>query len=108
VDAAALAQYLHTRIPSSNRTAEISYDIHPAWWGRGLASTCCAATADEGFAQAGHVRIQGTVVDSNAASARVLAKCGFGYEGTLRSFRMVRGVPRDCWLCARVAGPARG
>ena len=54
------------------------------------------------------MRIQGTVIDSNAALARVLAKCGFEYEGTLRSFRMVRGVPRDCWLCVRVAGQAPG
>jgi len=45
------------------------------------------------------------VLDSNVASARVLSKCGFELEGKLRSYRMVRGAPRDYWLYARVVAP---
>jgi len=94
----------HT-ISALNRTAEITYEIRPECWGRGLASACCAAVVDWGFSQAGYVRIQGTVLDSNVASARVLSKCGFELEGKLRSYRMVRGAPRDYWLYARVVAP---
>jgi RimJ/RimL family protein N-acetyltransferase len=94
----------HT-ISALNRTAEITYEIRPECWGRGLASACCAAVVDWGFSRAGYVRIQGTVLDSNVASARVLSKCGFELEGKLRSYRMVRGVPRDYWLYARVVAP---
>jgi RimJ/RimL family protein N-acetyltransferase len=84
-----------------HRTAEIAYDFAPEYWGRGLATACCNALAAWGFAQRGYVRIQATALDTNAASVRVLEKCGFVLEGKMRRFRLVRGVPRDFWLYAR-------
>ena len=48
-------------------------------------------------------RIQATVVDTNAASVRVLEKTGFAREGLLRGYRRVRGAPRDLWMYARLA-----
>ena len=94
----------HT-VSALNCTAEISYEFRPDCWGRGLATACCEAVVAWGFSQAGYVRIQGTVLDSNAASARVLRKCGFELEGRLRSYRMVRGMSRDYWLYAHVVAP---
>jgi ribosomal-protein-alanine N-acetyltransferase len=89
----------HTISPI-NQTAEITYTIHPDWWGRGIAQTCCSAMVSWGFAERGFVRVQGTVLDTNPASARVLQRCGFALEGKLRNFRKVRGEPRDYWLYA--------
>ena len=43
----------------------------------------------------GFVRVQATALESNVASLRVLDKCGFAFEGLLRNFRKVRGVPMD-------------
>jgi RimJ/RimL family protein N-acetyltransferase len=81
-----------------NRTAEITYDLHPSHWGKGIATAVCAATASWGFSAQGFVRIQATVLEANAASIGVLQRCGFQFEGKLRNFRIVRGEPRDYLL----------
>jgi len=91
----------HTISPV-NKTAELAYDLHPACWGQGIASACVKAVIAWGVTRHAYVRIRATVLDTNGASARVLEKCGFQYEGTLRHYRFVRGVPRDyamyAWL----------
>ena len=45
---------------------------------------------------------QGTVLETNVASARALQKCGYRHEGLLRSFRMVRGIPGNFQIFARL------
>ena len=95
----------HTVSPL-NRSAEVTYTVHPAHAGRGLATLACRAAVAWGFADRGWVRVQATTLPDHAASQRVLAKCGFRLEGTLRNFRIVRGEPRDYLLFARVPGDA--
>ena len=91
-----------------NRAAEITYALHPSFWGRGIASAICAATASWGFAEQGFVRVQATVLEPNVASIRVLQRCGFQFEGKLRNFRIVRGEPRDYLLYYLVPPAAPG
>ncbi|MGR3910648.1 GNAT family N-acetyltransferase [Burkholderia sp. SR8] len=93
---------LHT-VSTANRSAEIAYDLAPPYWGRGIASALCASVTAWAFADGGFVRVQGVVLTTNAGSARVLQKCGYRYEGLLRAYRMVRGVPGDFALYARIA-----
>jgi [ribosomal protein S5]-alanine N-acetyltransferase len=93
----------HTISPL-NRTAEVTYDVHPGFWGQGLATAACAEAVRWGFEQRGWLRIQATTLEPHLASQRVLAKCGFAYEGRLRHYRLVRGEPRDYLLFARLAG----
>jgi RimJ/RimL family protein N-acetyltransferase len=95
----------HT-VSSLNRTAEVTYTVHPAHWGRGLATAVCAATVRWGFEHKGWVRVQATTLVEHVASQRVLVKCGFELEGRLRNFRIVRGVPSDYLLYARVPSAA--
>lgn len=95
-------------ISALNRTAEITYTVHPASWGRGLATALCDAGVRWGFGERGWVRVQATTLLPNQASQRVLQKCGFAFEGTLRNFRLVRGVPSDYRLYARLPGDAGG
>jgi len=95
----------HT-VSSLNRTAEITYTVHPERWGQGLATRACAAAVQWAFAHKGWVRIQATTLEHHHASQRVLAKCGFQLEGKLRNFRIVRGVPSDYLLFAIVPGAA--
>jgi RimJ/RimL family protein N-acetyltransferase len=90
-----------------NRTAEITYDLHPAHWGKGIATAVCAATAAWGFSAQGFVRVQATVLEANTPSLGVLQRCGFQFEGTLRNFRIVRGEPRDYLLYALIPDPPR-
>lgn len=91
----------HT-VSALNRSAEVTYDVRPERWGQGLATALCEAAVAWAFTEKGWVRIQATTLVEHVASQRVLAKCGFAYEGRLRNFRLVRGEPRDYLLFARV------
>ncbi|HEX4051126.1 MAG TPA: GNAT family protein [Steroidobacteraceae bacterium] len=86
-----------------NRTAEIAFDFAPAYWGLGIATAMCNTVTQWSFAAFGLVRVQATVLDTNRASERVLQKCGFVYEGLLRSYRMVRGRPGNFKMYSRLA-----
>ena len=94
----------HTIVPAHG-TAELAYDFHPDYWGRGLASDCCEAIVHWGVAQRGFVRVQATVLDTNARSIALLERRAFQREGLLRSYRRVRGQPRDFFMYSRLAGP---
>lgn len=91
----------HT-VSALNRSAEVTYDVRPEHWGRGLATALCEAAVAWAFAEKGWVRIQAATLVEHVASQHVLAKCGFAYEGRLRSFRIVRGEPRDYLMFARL------
>jgi RimJ/RimL family protein N-acetyltransferase len=93
----------HT-VSALNRSAEITYTVHPECWGRGLATALARAALHWGFSRRQWVRIQATTLVDHLASQRVLAKCGFVFEGRLRNFRLVRGQPRDYLMYARVPG----
>lgn len=88
-------------------SAEVAYDVHPAHWGRGLATAACRAACRWGFAQRGWSRIQATTVLPHLASQRVLERSGFQREGLLRHFRQVRGVPTDYWMYSLLPGELR-
>ncbi len=90
-------------ISDVNRTAEIAYDLCPSHWGRGIAHAICTSVTAWAFFQYGFLRVQATVLTSNARSARLLVACGYQYEGLLRSYRMVRGTPGDFALYSRLA-----
>lgn len=92
----------HT-ISDVNCSAEIAYDLAPAYWGRGLATRLCKAVTGWSFERCGFVRVQATVLVGNERSVHVLQRCGYQREGLLRSFRMVRGRPGDFHLYARLA-----
>lgn len=89
-------------IAASARRAEIAYDVAPQYWRRGIATRACACVTGWALRELGLARIQATVLDTNVASAGVLERCGFQREGLLRRYRLVRGVPRDFWMYARV------
>lgn len=91
----------HSIWPPDQR-AEIAYDLTPAAWGQGIATAATQALLDWGHGHVGLVRIQATVLASNAPSLAVLARCGFVREGLLRSYRQVRGRSGDFWLYAHI------
>ena len=92
----------HTVSPQ-HRTAEMAYDLSPDVWGQGIATHMCRALAQWAHTHAGIVRVQATILASNARSQGVLERSGFDREGLLRSYRMVRGRPGDFWMYAHVA-----
>ena len=96
----------HT-ISTLNGTAEITYDVSPSHWGRGIATKACRAATSWAFAAKGWHRIQATTVLQHLRSQRVLERCGYRKEGLVRNYRIVRGQPTDYWLYSAVPGDVR-
>lgn len=92
--------------------AEIAYDLAPPWWGKGIASEACAALCRWAGEQGGLQLIKANVLTDNRASARVLEKCGFEWQGTVRQGRHPDGIVRDYrvyrWSNRRSAGQPGG
>lgn len=84
-------------------TAEVAYDVHPDFAGRGIAGACCRALTDALLREHGFVRVQATALDTNAASIRIIERAGYTFEGVLKNLKKVRGVPRDFRLYAKTA-----
>lgn len=66
---------------------EIGYHFRKDRWGRGYATEVARACLDFGFDR-GLRRIVGLVAPENAASRRVLEKCGMTYEGRAHHYEM--------------------
>ncbi|MFN8644979.1 MAG: GNAT family N-acetyltransferase [Candidatus Binatia bacterium] len=64
-------------------TAEIGYWLGESFWGRGIATRAVRAVTDWAFAATPLERIFAYVFATNPASARVLAKAGYQFEGRL-------------------------
>ena len=93
---------LHTVSPV-HRTAEIAYDLSRAVWKQGVGCAIVTAVVQWSIEQLGLLRLQATVLETNAASIRLLERCGFAREGYLRHYRLVRGMPGNFWIYARIA-----
>ena len=61
--------------------AEVGYWIGEEHWGKGIATQAVKLIAAYGFDTLGMNRIYASVFSPNKASARVLEKAGFTYEG---------------------------
>lgn len=97
----------HTVSPS-HRSAELAYDMAPRFWGRGWMTAAGAAMLQWAHEDAGLLRVQATVLESNWRSQKTLDRLGFAREGLLRSFRLVRGRPGNFFMYAHVADTAPG
>jgi len=75
--------------------AEIGYWLAKPLWGQGIVTEVVRRLCDFGFDEFDLRRIFGRVFATNPASARVLTKAGFEWEGTLRSHHFFRGEAID-------------
>lgn len=66
------------------RSAEIGYWLGETHWEKGIATKAVRALTEYVFAHYDIVRIYASVFEWNRASARVLEKAGYTYEGRLR------------------------
>ena len=73
-------------VDSKNRFAEIEYCVGRAFQNNGYATEATKALMAYGFEQIGLHKIQICTKTINAPSKRVIEKCGFTYEGTLRDY----------------------
>jgi RimJ/RimL family protein N-acetyltransferase len=85
--------------------AEIGYWLGEPFWGRGIATEAVAALTDWAFAELRLVRLHAAVYARNPASARVLEKAGYTFEGRLRARYFRDGQYIDGLLYANVRLP---
>ncbi|MCA1627226.1 MAG: GNAT family N-acetyltransferase [Acidobacteria bacterium] len=74
----------------ARRSAEIGYWLGEEFWGRGIATEALIAVTDYAFSNYDVCRLYAHVFDWNRASARVLEKAGYEFEG-----RMKNSVTKD-------------
>ena len=74
----------------------LGYALAPDVWGRGLASQAAAAAIEAGFTLTRVIEIFSWVRVENAASRRVLEKCGFEYLGDAMQGAPARGGMVNC------------
>lgn len=89
-----------TELDMTSHTAEIGYVINPAYSGRGIATEAVSAFLNYAFMELDMERVEGRYMAENAASRRVMEKCGMHFEGVLRSLMEVKGVRRDIGICS--------
>ena len=89
------------QIGKSHR-AEIGYWLARPYWGQGIMTAIVRRLCEFAFAELGLVKIEAHVFAGNAASAKVLEKCGFQQEGYLRKHHLKDGKYLDARLFALV------
>jgi RimJ/RimL family protein N-acetyltransferase len=78
-----------------NRCGEISYILHPDYWGMGIAKDAARLIMEFGFNQCNLHRIYATCDPRNIASAKLLEKVGMTFEGRIRDDLLIRDGWRD-------------
>jgi RimJ/RimL family protein N-acetyltransferase len=83
------------------QTAELGYWLGQEFWGRGVMTEAVAAFTDFCFENFQLRRIYAEPFANNTASARVLEKSGFTFEGRLKNNVLKDGKLLDSLLYAR-------
>ncbi|MBR4760060.1 MAG: GNAT family N-acetyltransferase [Lachnospiraceae bacterium] len=86
-----IGQIAYFLVDKNNSWGEIEYAIGRAYQGKGYATEATKAVIDYGFNEIGFHKVQICVRPSNEKSKRVIEKCGFEYEGTLRDYFFING-----------------
>jgi RimJ/RimL family protein N-acetyltransferase len=84
------------------RSAEIGYWLGEEFWGRGIATEALIAVTEHAFANHDLCRLYAHVFDWNPASARVLEKAGYAFEGRLRKSVTKEGQTIDQLMYAMI------
>lgn len=92
---------IHLGIDVHRQTAELGYWLGQEFWGRGIMTEAVAAFTDFCFEEFQLRRIYAEPFANNAASARVLEKAGFAFEGRLKNNVLKDGKLLDSLLYAR-------
>jgi len=79
----------------TSHSAEIGYDLDPAYWGQGIMTEALRAILKYGFERIQLNRIQAIIDSKNAKSIRLVRRLEFKKEGVLRQRSYFRGEFRD-------------
>jgi RimJ/RimL family protein N-acetyltransferase len=83
----------------SMKSKELGYSLSEDYWGKGLMTEAARAVIRHGFEAMNLDMISICTGPENKRSQRIISKCGFTYEGTLRrAYLIYDGTKRDV-LC---------
>lgn len=85
------------------KKSEIGYELHPAFWRRGLAKEAVLEVLRFSFEELGLYRMGAVTYPANEASNSMLKKLGFKQEGTLRGYLFQRGTSHDALVHSLLA-----
>lgn len=78
------------------RSRELGYSLSEDYWGEGLMTEAAKRMIRYSFEETNITMLMIRTAETNRRSQRVIEKCGFRYEGTLRkSYRLYDGTVRD-------------
>jgi len=86
-----IGQIAYFLVDSKNHFAEIEYCIGSEFQCRGYATEATKAIIDYGFRKMNLHKVQICTKTINVPSKRVIEKCGFTFEGTLRDYFYMDG-----------------
>jgi len=86
----------------AHRSAEIGYWLGEQFWGRGIATEALTAVTEYAFKNFDLCRLYAHVFEWNPASARVLEKAGYDFEGRLKKSVTKNGQTIDQLMYAIV------
>ncbi|WP_171165927.1 GNAT family N-acetyltransferase [Streptomyces sp. I05A-00742] len=93
---------LNNVVRGAFHSASLGYWISAGRAGRGLGTAAVEAVCRAARDELGLHRVEAGTVTTNAASQRVLAKCGFERIGTARDYLHIDGAWRDHYLFQRI------
>ncbi len=82
-------------ISESDGSAEIAYDVHPDYWGYGIATKACRLALNWGFNIRNLKIIKACILPANVASEKVLSRRGFVRTEAPAEVRLVGGKPME-------------
>ena len=92
-------------VTACQHSAEIGYWLGETLWGRGIVTEALNAVTEWAFRELHLVRLYAKVFARNCASARVLEKAGYAFEGRLLAHYFRDGEFIDGLLYAKVRLP---
>ncbi len=84
------------------QTAEMGYYLAEDYWGQGFVTKAVKQLTHYLFAETNIIRIFAEPFSTNQSSCRVLEKCGFQLEGTLRKNVVKNGEVKDMRMYALI------
>jgi len=81
---------------------ELGYWLGEKYWGQGIMTEAVKLVTKHAFTKLGLRRLYAHVFSFNKASARVLKRAGYKYEGTLRKNTLKKGRLIDNLLFAKI------
>lgn len=86
----------HDKYRPDAKSKEIGYSLSEDYWGKGIMTEAAKAVMAYGFDQLDLEIIGICTGETNKRSQRVIEKCGFKYEGTIRkTYEIYDGTLRD-------------